>query len=250
MKKPQISVVIPCLNEEHYIDKLLLDLVKQNYKDFEVVVTDSGSNDNTLKEAEKFSKRLVIKTTVASKKGVSIARNNGAAIADGKYLFFMDADSKIPPDLLSKFVSQAKADRLLTARFRADDERIINRILVWCWSSYLYGLVKMNIPAVTGTCIFILKSTHEALEGFDTGLDVGEDMDYAKRARAVNVRCHYVIDTILKTSTRRFDSDGRFWGPTRNVLLEVYRVIKGGKIEKKPLKHEFGHHKKSKNIRK
>ena len=86
-----ISIIIPALNEENYLPKLLKNIKKQELKDYEVIVADTNSKDGTRQTAKKFKCEIV-------KGGLPPeGRNNGAKKAKGTLLFFIDADS-----LLSK----------------------------------------------------------------------------------------------------------------------------------------------------
>jgi len=93
---PKISIIIPTLNEEKYLPKLLESIKKQDFKDYEVIVADAGSTDNTKKIAKKFKARVV-------KGGMpGPGRNRGAEAAKGELLFFFDSDVKLPKGFLKK----------------------------------------------------------------------------------------------------------------------------------------------------
>lgn len=95
------SIVIPTLNEEKYLPKLLSDLEKQSFfKDnLEVIVVDGNSEDKTIKKAKTFTK-LDLKTFVVKKRNVAYQRNFGAKKARGEWIIFMDADNRLPNSFL------------------------------------------------------------------------------------------------------------------------------------------------------
>lgn len=101
-----ISVIVPVYNLEGEISKCLLSLVLQKYPNFEVIIVDDGSTDNSLsvcsKLAEKDKRFLVYHT---KNKGLSSARNFGISKAKGKYLAFVDGDDYIDPEFLSSLYS-------------------------------------------------------------------------------------------------------------------------------------------------
>ena len=75
-----LSIIIPTLNEEKYLPKLLDSIVKQSYKDYEIIIADNNSKDKTRSIARSYGCRL-------TKGGMpAVARNNGAKIARGKLL--------------------------------------------------------------------------------------------------------------------------------------------------------------------
>ena len=96
-----ISVIIPAYNVEKYIADTLESILAQTFKDFEVVCVNDGSKDNTLKILEQYAlKDNRIKVINQSNSGVSQARNNAFAHASGKYIYYMDSDDLIHPQLL------------------------------------------------------------------------------------------------------------------------------------------------------
>ena len=88
---PYFSVVIPLFNKEKYIFETLNSVLNQNFQDFEVIIVNDGSTDNSLAVIEKFSdKRLRIINQ--KNKGVSIARNRGITEAKANFITLLDAD--------------------------------------------------------------------------------------------------------------------------------------------------------------
>ncbi len=97
---PFFSIVIPSLNEEKYLPKLLKDLSNQTYRDFETIHVDAQSEDKTVKKAAAFKETANLSTEISSKKNVCHQRNLGAAKARGEWIIFMDADNRIPHHFL------------------------------------------------------------------------------------------------------------------------------------------------------
>src|SRR4051812_10875244 len=100
-----VSVVIPAYNEATYIDRLLEALSKQNFKNFEVIISDAQSKDGTKEVVDSFKEKLNIKLVEAPPKGPAFGRNQGAKQARGEWLLFLDADVDInDPDFISKIL--------------------------------------------------------------------------------------------------------------------------------------------------
>ena len=97
------SVIIPTLNEEKFLPKLLKSLGKQTFRDFEVFVIDGGSEDKTEYVFGKHSKHLPSSKFIHSEvKNVGFQRNLGAKNASGKYLVFLDADVDVEQTFLEE----------------------------------------------------------------------------------------------------------------------------------------------------
>ena len=95
-KKPEISVIIPCYNQAQYLDECLQSVLSQTFQDWECIIINDGSPDNTEEVAlawtEKDNRFKYIKKENG---GVSETRNLGLEIAQGKYIQFLDSDDKI-----------------------------------------------------------------------------------------------------------------------------------------------------------
>ena len=93
MAKPKVSIIIPTYNEEKVISRCLESLQKQTYKDFEIILVDDGSTDQTLHILQAFKEKdKRIKVLSQPHGGPGPARNLGASIAEGEVLVFVDSD--------------------------------------------------------------------------------------------------------------------------------------------------------------
>lgn len=100
MNNPKVSVIIPCYNAGKTIAASLQSLVNQTYKDFEVIVANDGSTDDSAKVVNNFQSKLDIHFIEQPNSGVSTARNNALANARGEYITFLDADDLYDPYFL------------------------------------------------------------------------------------------------------------------------------------------------------
>ncbi len=97
----KISVIIPVYNTEQYIWDCVKSVLEQTFTYFELILIDDGSQDNSRKICEKVSaKDKRIRFIHQEHRGVSAARNAGIDMAKGEYLFFLDSDDVIHPQLL------------------------------------------------------------------------------------------------------------------------------------------------------
>ncbi len=98
MSKPIASVIIPTFNRERYLPIAIESVFNQIFKDYEIIVVDDGSTDNTQGVIEKYNKK--IKYIYQNNAGVSSARNEGIRNAKGEWIAFLDSDDEWLPDYL------------------------------------------------------------------------------------------------------------------------------------------------------
>ena len=101
-----ISIIIPVYNGENSISISLDSLLQQTYSNFEVIIIDDGSQDNTYKVIEEYSnKDIRFKYMYQENAGVAMARNKGLELATGTYICFLDADDYYDNTFLEKMYS-------------------------------------------------------------------------------------------------------------------------------------------------
>ena len=96
----KVSIIIPALNEEKNIALLLESIKARKFDGYEVILADAHSTDRTREVAEEYGCRVVDGGRPA------VGRNAGAAVADGEYLFFLDADVIVPPGFISNVYNE------------------------------------------------------------------------------------------------------------------------------------------------
>ena len=113
-ENPKISVIIPIYNKENFILRVLRSIQNQSFKDIEIIFCDDGSIDNSTKLIQNFQKEderiILMKHNI--NKGTLINRNDGANIAKGEYLLFIDGDDLLVNDILEKAYLKAKSQQI------------------------------------------------------------------------------------------------------------------------------------------
>ena len=104
-----VSIIVPVYNAEKYLVDTVHSILKQKYKDFELILVDDGSTDNSLdlciSIADKDERVVILHQ---ENQGVSAARNAGINIAKGKYICFIDSDDYIEMDMLECLLENAE----------------------------------------------------------------------------------------------------------------------------------------------
>jgi glycosyltransferase involved in cell wall biosynthesis len=102
-----VSVIIPAYNQGHYLGEAIQSVLSQTYQDFEVLVIDDGSTDNTAEIARSFSDPR-IQYIYQDNRGLSGARNTGIRHARGEYLTYLDSDDQFLPEKLELLTPNLK----------------------------------------------------------------------------------------------------------------------------------------------
>lgn len=95
---PKVSVIVPTYNREKFINIAIESILRQSFKDFEIILVDDGSTDNTRKAIEPFINN--IKYIYQKNSGVSAARNTGVQCSTGEWVAFLDSDDEWMKDYL------------------------------------------------------------------------------------------------------------------------------------------------------
>ena len=108
MPNPAISLIIPVYNVEDYLEKALLSVQNQTFRDFEAIIVDDGSTDKSLEIIKKFCEKNSNFIFLTQKnKGPAAARNYGISVCKGDYIAFMDSDDYIEPEFLEMLYKTA-----------------------------------------------------------------------------------------------------------------------------------------------
>lgn len=125
MTTPKLSIIIPTYNRAQYLREAIDSVLSQTYRDFEIIVVDDGSTDNTKEVAKKWELLDKVKYFYQENKGPAAARNRGIKEAMGDYIAFLDADDLWLPEKLEKQVEYLKERpdvSLVASEFEIIDE--------------------------------------------------------------------------------------------------------------------------------
>jgi glycosyltransferase involved in cell wall biosynthesis len=226
---PEVSIVIPALNEAANLAELLPQLWAQTLPPVEIVVADHHSRDRTVQVARQGGARLVEGGRPAQ------ARNAGAACCRGQWLFFLDADTRLPDrrflegacrDLARQGLAAAVSD---VRPYYQTQDKGHGRAWLRAWDGLLMGVqnqgqrawLRLGFPVGTAQFMAVRREVFLDLGGFAPAAEPFEDSELLLRVHRRLPASHPgrssvgVLDEsiIALVSMRRFDVMGRFWFP-------------------------------------
>ena len=106
-----VSIIIPIYNSEDFLDSCIESIINQNYKDFELILIDDGSKDNSWNICQQWvGKDCRINIYRQDNKGASSARNLGLDVAKGEWILYVDSDDKVLPNYVSNLINAVEKD--------------------------------------------------------------------------------------------------------------------------------------------
>lgn len=182
-----ISVVIPLYNKDEYIVDTVASVLDQKFQDFELIIIDDGSTDDSVSEVEKHFSDPRIKLVRRQNKGVSIARNEGIQISKNQWIAFLDADDWWADNFLAEI---SEAIRLFPEKrlfasgrsrvFKSGEERYKNRFIPAEGKTDLvdhFQVITKAHPPINSSNVVIHKSLFEEKGYFRSGMSRHEDHD-------------------------------------------------------------------------
>ena len=113
MSNPTVSVIIPVYNAQEGIKQCLDSLLNQSFTDFEIILLNDGSTDNSLEVIKKYAAdNDFIRVIDKENEGVAKTRNKGIQLANGKYIVFIDNDDFVDSDYLERFYNEIDQEQL------------------------------------------------------------------------------------------------------------------------------------------
>lgn len=182
-----VTIIIPTFNRANLLQEALNSVFAQTYKNFEIIVVDDGSTDNTKEVLAPLVESRAIRYIFQKNQGRSAARNRGIREAVGVFLAFLDSDDLFEPDKLQKqveFLSRNPGLGLVHGGYTKFDEHNDNlgyRNPEW-FSGWIYpDLLLQWLTLIAIPTVMVPKTVIEEVGGFDERLYIGEDLDLWRR---------------------------------------------------------------------
>jgi glycosyltransferase involved in cell wall biosynthesis len=201
---PEYSIVVPAFNEELYLPQTLDNLrsaMATAAMPGEIIVVDNNSTDRTSDVARRWGATVAFEAI----NQISRARNTGARCARGRYLIFVDADTRVSPELLQLALDRLEGKAFAGGGAAVAPDRLLKpfyRLAIDVWNRFS---IKFKIAA--GCFIFCLREGFEAVGGFSQRVYVGEEVwfsiDIGRWARSRNLSFSIIDQVPAVTSTRK-----------------------------------------------
>ncbi|KNH13672.1 MULTISPECIES: glycosyltransferase family 2 protein [Vibrio] len=237
-----VSIIVITLNEEKRIGRLMEELSVQTHQEFEVIVVDSNSEDNTREVAQAYESALPNLTVHHMEtRGVSLGRNTGASLAQYNRILFLDADVSLPRNFLAKALYELDEKKLEVAGVYMSSKGLplVHKFGYGVFNAGLFA-TQFFFPTAIGACIFSTKRVHDEIGGFDEEIVLCEDCDYVKRA-SKTWRFRF-LNMTFGFDPRRLDQDGVVKTGSTYLKANVRRFFKG-EMRNNEMNYKFGHYK-------
>ena len=196
MTMQTFSIIVPVYKVEKYLPECIDSILAQTYTDFELLLIDDGSPDNSGRICDEYADRdSRIRVFHKDNGGVSSARNLGIDNAKGEWIMFVDSDDKITPDCLDVCMSAIENQNLDLLQYKHSQtidypETEYNKALNY--SDY----IKMRHPVCVGGAIFKSDIIHNSGLRFDERIKLGEDQLFIYDYIFSSNKCMYIDKTL------------------------------------------------------
>ena len=203
MEPPTVSIIIPTLNSARYIDYCMCSIFNQTFRDFEVIVVDGGSVDDTLNHLSRYPVRII-----KTRPGRSWQKNIGAYNARGRYLYFLDSDFYAESRVVEECVDKCREgyDAVVIGLLPWIGRGFFNRILLW------HKIYTSRCSAKIAAR-FMRREVFLSIGGFNNSLYFNEDLDLHRRIRNSGYRIGYI------------DSYQYHLGEAENIAKHIKRYL-------------------------
>lgn len=222
IKKPAISVICPCYNHGHYIEEMLESVQMQSFHDYEIIIVNDGSTDDTGEILKKlcYKKVTVIHTPNC---GPSTARNTAITAANAPIILNIDADDKIAPSLLEKAFA--------VFDFNPDVGIVTSEVQFFGARSGRFELPNYSLAAmlrdnVIHSTAFFRKMDWEKVGGYSDDFIYGlEDYDFWFSILELGRKVHKIPEDLIYYRTYKNPSDCRSGRRKRNRRKTMYALL-------------------------
>lgn len=176
MNLPEVTVIIPAYNAGKYIEQCLQSVYEQTFKNWECIVIDDGSTDNTGAICDEFAnKDSRFRIVHSINRGVSASRNKAIGLAEGKYIQFVDADDSISSEMLEILVNSIGDNDMVVFGFQYVFPNGSKNVSQKCSKDLIDDMLAERIVGSPWNKFLTLKCIRESSVRFNESLSFCED---------------------------------------------------------------------------
>jgi glycosyltransferase involved in cell wall biosynthesis len=227
---PRVSVVIPTYNRKDFVLEAVDSVLAQTYGDYELIVVDDGSPDNTGEVLKRYGER--IRYTYQTQQGVSAARNRGLELAHGEFIAFLDSDDLWLPKKLALQI--AFMDQHSEAQICYTDElwirrgkRVNPKKRHAKYSGWIYPYC-LPLCIISPSSALMRRALFDQIGSFDSRLPVCEDYDLWLRVAACLPIFLIPQRLIVKRGGHLDQLSGQHWGNDRYRVMALVKILEMG----------------------
>ena len=229
MNDPLVSIIMPVYNGEKYIKEAIDSVINQTYKNWELIIVNDGSKDNTERIVKSYDDKR-IKYFYQENKGVSAARNRALEVAKGKYITFLDSDDYLPPNSIKareEYLEKNPDIDIVDGKAYVMDENLekIKRIYIPSYRGPLFPKIVLLSDEVYLTCFYMVRREIINSTKFKIGMTHGEDiLFFIEISAAYNANYGYVNELVFCYRTGHGSAMNNLIG-LENGYIRLYREI-------------------------
>ena len=214
---PTVSVVVPTYNRADHLERTIESVLDQRFGDFELVVVNDGSTDETAAVIDRFDDPRIRALSHETNRGGSAARNTGIAASRGEYVAFLDDDDEWLPDKLGRQVAhlEARSDEWVAVYCDFENvrhgpgkrlRRLAKRVMVdrgasdgkrQGGASLIPATLSMDITLGGASTLLVRRDVLERLDGFDPAFERHQDWEFVIRLLRVG-KLAYLDEVLVK----------------------------------------------------
>ncbi|TRO65110.1 glycosyltransferase family 2 protein [Christiangramia sabulilitoris] len=235
---PKFSVVIPNYNRAQKVKVAIQSVLDQTYTDFEIIIVDDKSTDNSISEIEQLKSEKIFVHQLKRNSGAAVARNYGVNLAKGEFISFLDSDDFYEKNFLeesNKLLSETSTDvgfMWTGVRYHYKD-RTYERAWTPPRKKNPYITFLHNLQIGSGSGITLKRSAFLECGGFNENLPAVEDTDFFLRISQQYdyVNSDKILMNVIKKGDDRMSKSFEKIAVAYNIFLpEHFDIIDGSKI--------------------
>lgn len=236
---PKVSIIVPCYNVQNYVESCLYSIIGQSFIDYEIIIVDDGSTDNTSKIIysfiKKYQDKINIKYIYQNNKGASAARNRGIIESSSEYIALIDSDDRWRKDSLEKKMELFK-NRNISCVY-SDVLMIHSPEKQISLKNTYKKLIKGNIyPEILehnyiNINVIIKKTVLDECGLFDESLKTCEDYDLWIRIASKGYLFDFVDDPLTYVTIRKDSLSKDILQMYSDMLIIFNKILKASAME-------------------